>query len=227
MSSPTIYDVAAEARVSASTVSHVLNSTRKVSEETRALVEAAVHKLSYRQNNAARILRDGRTKLLGLILPDVSNSFFSDIAHRIELLAYDRGMRVVTCNSDYDHQREASYIDDLIQRRVDGIMIAPVISNVVLDALLKSTGIPAVLLDRVSSADTLPSVAIDNGAASILAADHLYGLGHRKVGCITSHPGLAESTDRRTQGFLDRLSRLGHPVADGDRLLRFSPVGWP
>ncbi|WP_269152964.1 substrate-binding domain-containing protein [Methylobacterium crusticola] len=149
------------------------------------------------------------------MLPDVSNSFFSDIARRIELLAYERDMRVVTCNSDYDRDREQAYIDDFVGRRVDGLIIAPTISDPALDATLQAAGLPAVLIDRVAATSVLPSVAIDNRAAAALAADHLYALGHRRIGCITAHPGMAESVDQRTQGFVERVRALTGALEPG------------
>jgi len=207
--SATIYDVARLAGVSPSTVSHVLNSTRKVSDETRRRVEAAVKELGYRPNDAARMLREGRAKLIGLVVPDISNTFFAGLAHSLEMLAYDRGARLVTCNSDYERERERAYVDDLVRRRVDGIIVAPIVPDAEFEAAVGETGLPVVLIDRVSEQSTLPNVGIDNGAAAALAAEHLHQLGHRRIGCISNHPGLAESVDQRVQGFADELKRRG------------------
>jgi myo-inositol 2-dehydrogenase/D-chiro-inositol 1-dehydrogenase len=205
----TIYDVAQRAGVSTSTVSHVVNGTRRVAEETRKRVEDAIAALSFRPNNAARVLREGRARLIGLVLPDISNTFFADLAHRIEMLAYEQDARVVTCNSDYDQERERAYVDDLVRRRVDGIIIAPVIPDAAFQAVLEGTGLPTVVIDRVAEGGSLPSVAIDNAAGAELAAEHLHALGHRHIGCITYSPGLVESVDHRTRGFVDSLARLG------------------
>ncbi len=206
---PTIYDVAKAAGVSPSTVSHVVNNTRNVSAAMRRRVEEAIDDLGYRPNDAARMLREGRAKLIGLISPDISNPFFSRIAYHLEMLAFDAGARLVNCNSDYDPGRETAYLDDLMRRRVDGIIIAPVIPNRATEARLVATGLPVVVVDRVSDALGLPTVAIDNAAGAALAAQHLHSLGHRRIGCVTATPGQVESVDVRTQSFLDTLHRLG------------------
>ncbi len=205
----TIYDVARLAGVSASTVSHVLNSTRNVSATTRLRVQDAIDTLAYRPNDTARMLRAGRAKLIGLVLPDISNTYFADLARALEMLAYEQGARLLTCNSDYERDREQAYVDDLVRRRVDGILIAPVAPDTEVEAALQRTGLPVILIDRVSEHSTLPSVGIDNAAAAALAAEHLYHLGHRHIGCISAQPGLVESVDQRTQGFIDSLARLG------------------
>jgi myo-inositol 2-dehydrogenase/D-chiro-inositol 1-dehydrogenase len=223
---PTIYDVAEMAGVSPSTVSHVLNGTRKVSDSARRRVERAVKKLGYRPNDAARMLRDGRAKMIGLVLPDISNSFFAGLAHSLEMLAYDRDARLVTCNSDYDRGRERAYIDDLVRRRVDGIIVAPAVPDAAFEAAVGATGLPVVVIDRVSDGGRLPSVAVDNAAGGALAAEHLYRLGHRRIGCIAHHPGLAESADRRLRGFVEALARRGAaPPADAIAYADFKVAG--
>lgn len=210
----TIYDVARMAGVSSSTVSHVLNGTRNVSAATRQRVEEAIAALSYRPNDTARMLRDGRAKLIGLVLPDISNTFFADLARSLEMLAYEHGARLVTCNSDYDREREWAYIDDLVRRRVDGIIIAPTMTDDAFEGGLRRTGLPVVLIDRMSGHSALPCVGIDNAAAAALAARHLYDFGHRRIGCVSALPGQAESVDQRTRGFVDALARLGVPLPD-------------
>lgn len=205
----TIYDVARMAGVSPSTVSHVLNGTRNVAATTRQRVEAAIAALSYRPNDTARMLRDGRAKLIGLVLPDMSNTFFADLARSLEMIAYEQGARLVACNSDYDREREWAYIDDLVRRRVDGIIIAPTVTDDGFEGGLRRTGLPVVLIDRMSEHSALPCVGIDNAAAAALAARHLHDLGHRRIGCISATPGQAESVDQRTRGFVDALGRLG------------------
>ncbi len=208
----TIYDVAEAAGVSPSTVSHVANGTRKVSEPMRRRVEDAIARLGYRPNDAARMLREGRAKLIGVISPDISNPFFSRLAYHLEMLAFEAGARIVNCNSDYDLARENAYLDDLVRRRVDGIIIAPVLPSLAVQDRLRATGLPVVAIDRVSEALSIPTVAIDNAAGAALAARHLHSLGHRRIGCVTTAPGEVESVDVRTRGFLETLAGLGAPV---------------
>ena len=205
----TIYDVAKAAGVSPSTVSHVVNGTRHVTDATRRRVEAVIAELGYRPNDAARMLREGRAKLIGVICPDTSNPFFSRIAYHLEMLAFDAGARIVNCNSDYDPEREQAYLEDLMRRRVDGIIIAPVSPSRAMEDRLFATGLPTVVIDRVSDALALPSVAIDNAAGASLAAQHLHSLGHRRIGCVTAAPGPVESVDVRSKSFADALAGLG------------------
>ncbi len=207
----TIYDVAKAAGVSPSTVSHVVNGTRNVSEPMRRRVEGVIARLGYCPNDAARMLREGRAKLIGVISPDISNPFFGRFAYHLEMLAFEAGARIVNCNSDYDPARENAYLEDLMRRRVDGIIIAPVLPSLALQERLRATGLPVVVIDRVSEALSIPTVAIDNAAGAVLAARHLHSLGHRRIGCITIMPGQVESVDVRTQGFLEMLAGLGAP----------------
>lgn len=207
----TIYDVAKAAGVSPTTVSHVVNGTRNVSESMRRRVDAAIIRLGYHPNDAARMLREGRAKLIGVILPDISNPFFSRLIYHLEMLAFEIGARIVSCNSDYDLVRESAYLGDLMRRRVDGIIIAPVQPSLALQERLRATRLPVVVIDRVSDALSIPTVAIDNAAGAALAARHLYSLGHRRIGCITATPGRVESVDVRTNGFLQMLADLGVP----------------
>lgn len=209
----TIYDVAKAAGVSPSTVSHVVNKTRNVSDVTRRRVEKAIAQLGYRPNDAARMLREGRAKLIGLIFPDTSNPFFGRFAYHLEMLAFEAGARIVSCNSDYDPGRENAYLDDLMRRRVDGIIIAPVMPDRGTEERLRATGLPVVVVDRVSDGLGLPTVAIDNAVGAALAAQHLHNLGHRRIGCVTARPGQVESVDVRMQSFLDTLARLGLAVS--------------
>ena len=121
----TISEVAKEANVSRATVSHVINNTRFVSEETRQRVEQAINELGYRPNVLARSLRLGETLTLGLILPDSSNTFFAEIGRSIEKAAFESGYNVIFCNSDEDPEKESLYIDVLTKKQVDGIILVP------------------------------------------------------------------------------------------------------
>lgn len=210
----TMSDVARRAGVSTSTVSHVFNNTRQVSDKTRKKVEAAIQELNYMPNELAKNLRgSGPLSVIGLLLPDMNNTFCTELARHFEHIAFEKGIRIITCNTDYDQEREREYIDDLIRRRVDGIIIAPVITDTAWMDFLKNIGCPVVLVDRVPLNNKLPGVSSNNRAGGALAAEHLYNLGHRRIGCVTYPEGLAESADQRIAGFIETLQSLGAPVA--------------
>src|SRR3712207_1063745 len=120
---PTINDVAAQAKVSASTVSHVINGTRFVDPETQERVRIAIETLGYRPNSLARSLRRRQTSTIGLLVPDNSNAFFADIARVIEDSGFAQDYSVILCNSDLSEEKQARYIDVLLSKQVDGIIL--------------------------------------------------------------------------------------------------------
>ena len=119
---PTINDVARMAGVSITTVSHVINATRFVSDDARKRVEDAMQALNYQPNSLARGLRMGLSKTIGLIIPDNSNLFFAEIARAIEDAGYKHGYSVILCNTDDDPQKEATYVNVLRSKQVDGVI---------------------------------------------------------------------------------------------------------
>src|SRR3954468_10326977 len=119
---PTIRDVAAYARVSPSTVSHVLNGTRFVDPQTEVRVRTAIEALGYRPNSVARSLRRRTTSTIGLLVPDISNPFFAEIARAIEDAGFSAGYNVILCNSDGSETKEIAYVDVLLSKQVDGLI---------------------------------------------------------------------------------------------------------
>ncbi|MHC4800055.1 MAG: LacI family DNA-binding transcriptional regulator [Planctomycetota bacterium] len=216
----TISEVAKKANVSRSTVSHVINSTRYVSEETRQRVEQAINELGYRPNILARSLRLGQTHTLGLILPDSSNTFFAEIGRGIEIAAFESGYNVILCNSEEDPQKESLYIDVLTKKQVDGIILTSTCSQG--DALcsVNKLQIPIVLLDREITDLALDTVSTDNKAGGLIATNHLISLGHRRIGCIAG-PSSTNPSAQRLIGYKQALSEAGIPfdealVRNGD-----------
>ena len=122
---PTIREVAGLARVSPTTVSHVINATRFVSDDIRARVRTAMAELGYHPNAVARSLRRGRTHTLGLVLPDSGNPYFAELGRGIEAAAFARGHSVILCNTEGEPQREQVYLDLLARRQVDGLLLVP------------------------------------------------------------------------------------------------------
>lgn len=210
----TIHEVADKAGVSSTTVSHVINNTRFVSEETRTKVLSAMEELGYRPNYLARSLRRGETYTIGLILPDSANPFFAEIGHSIEDVAFRQGYSVILCNTEGDLQKERRYIDVLCTKQVDGIIF--VASGEHADSLqeLQHLHIPLAVVDRLLS-DSLEvdAVLTDNFEGGYLAARHLIQLGHQHIACITGPSNITPSAER-VSGYREALQDAGLPIEE-------------
>jgi LacI family transcriptional regulator len=210
---PTIRDVAAYARVSASTVSHVLNATRFVEPETEERVRAAIEALGYRPNSVARSLRRRKTSTIGLLIPDISNPFFGDIARAIEDAGFSEGYNVILCNSDLSETKEMAYIEVLLSKQVDGlVLISSGNRSDPLRAILDA-GVPVVVADRELGGLPVDQVLVDNEHGGYLAGQYLVHLGHRNIACIAGPEGLTLSTERIT-GFRRALKEAGIELPD-------------
>jgi LacI family transcriptional regulator len=210
----TIHDVAAYAKVSASTVSHVINGTRFVSEETRARVLEAIEALDYRPNIIARGLRRRETSTIGLIVPDNSNPFFAAVARAIEDVGSENSYSVILCNSDYSETEEVAYIDVLLSKQVDGLILSPWRDHPQsLDSVLEAK-LPVVIIDRVVGDLPLDAVLADNEQGGYLAGQHLVELGHQRIGCIAPPREVGPSAGNRVTGFRRALSEAGVELVD-------------
>ncbi|UED87540.1 LacI family DNA-binding transcriptional regulator [Streptomyces profundus] len=203
-----IADVAERAGVSPTTVSHALSGKRKVSDRVRARVEAAMRELGYVPSRSAQNLAIGRTRVLGLIVPDIRNSFFADLTHGVEATAIRHGYNVILCTTGFDHAREVDYLAMIRSRAVDGLVYAAGAppTNSQLGALLGD--LPLVLVDEEVPGANAPSFVSDNLDGGRLAAEHLLGLGHRRALVIAAEGGLV-SSDLRVRGFQDSWAASG------------------
>ncbi len=192
----TIKEVAKEASVSSATVSHVINKTRYVSAETSERVQKALEKLNYSPNLVARSLRGGQTKTIGLLLPDMSNLFFAEIARKIEDYGFLKGYSVIIGNSDNNVKKQSNYINTLIAKQVDGIIL--ISSGGDPDDLrpLIKNNMPVVIADRNSQLDFADVVLIDNEKAGYNVGNYLAQLGHKEIGCITGPKHLSPNFER-------------------------------
>lgn len=206
-----IKDVAERAGVSITTVSHVINETRFVSDDLRERVLNAMNELNYRPNTLARSLRSGRSRTIGLVIPDISNLFFAEISRKIEDKGFEHGYSVILCNTDDDREKEKSYIDVLLEKQVDGIIFisAGASKENILDQV--DMGIPVVITDR--DIPNLPSdvVLIDNHEGGYEATRYLANLNHRRIACITG-PSLMTPSALRVEGYKDALKDAGIPI---------------
>lgn len=208
-----IKDVARLAGVSISTVSRVINGRGKTSKETREKVWRAVEALQYRPNLLARGLRSQKTRLLGLLVPDIDSPFFARLAKHIEEAAYQKGYNLILCNVGEDPKKERDYLEVLIQRQVEGIIFPRVSDESLLFRIPQLAKVPYVILDRTLEKEEAPTVKLDNVAAGMLAATHLLKLGHRKFACITG-PLKINVSRERLEGFLEALTQSGIPPED-------------
>lgn len=203
-----IADVAARAGVSPTTVSHTLSGNRQVSDQTRERVIAAMAELGYSPRRSAQNLALGVTRIIALIVPDIGNGFFAELAKGVEQTAILSGYNVVLCTTGFDHAREMLYLEMIKSRAVDGIVYAagspP--SNSELTRLLGD--MPLVLVDEEIPGATATTIVSDNLAGGRLAAEHLLGLGHRRAIVLGANDDLVSGA-LRVQGFRDVWSAHG------------------
>ncbi|MFH8252957.1 LacI family DNA-binding transcriptional regulator [Microbacterium sp. B2969] len=177
-------DVARRAGVSPAVVSYVLNDgPRPVSNAARTRVLDAVKTLGYRPDGLARSLRVGRTKTIGLVVPDASNPFFAELARAIEDAAFERGYAVMVCSSADDLQRERTYIASLAERRIDGLILVSATSDQDLTDVT-DLSIPVVALDRSPDEAPVSTIRADNERGAYLGTRHLVGHGFREIAFI-------------------------------------------
>lgn len=174
-----VRDVAERAGVSVGTVSNVLNNPDKVSPATAERVQAAIDELGFVRNDAARQLRAGHSRSIGMIVLDVRNPFFTDVARGAEASAAEAHLSILLANSDERPEREAAYLDLFEEQRVRGILISPVGDVVPRLEQLRSRGIPCVLVDRLARTEGFSSVSVDDEAGGAMAMTHLADTGRR------------------------------------------------
>lgn len=195
-----IRDVAHRAGVSVGTVSNVLNDSPRVSPVTVERVRAAIVELGYVRNEAARQLRAGRSSSVGLVVLDVRNPFFTDVARGAEDEASRAGLSIILGNSDEDVARESSYLDLFEEQRVHGILISPYGDIEGRLAQLRRRGTPVVLVDRESRDAGVSSVSVDDAAGGRLAVAHLLATGRRRIAFVGGAPGAIRQVADRLAG---------------------------
>lgn len=192
-----ISDVAASAGVSIGTVSNVLNRPQVVAAGTRARVEAAIEALGFVRNESARQLGSGRSRAIGLVVLDLRNPFFTDIARGAQEVTQEQGTAILIADSCEDETTERANVELFVQQRVQGLLLAPSGAGEEAAALLVRAKIPVVLIDRSSNTDGLCSVAVDDVRGGSLAIAHLQELGHRRLAFVGGPSSLPQVTDRK------------------------------
>lgn len=201
----TIKDVARESGVNISTVSRALNDSYGVHPETREHVIAVAERLHYRINRVARGLATGRSHTLALIVADIRNPFFAELARGAEDAARSGGCDLVLCNSDLNSAKQMQYVQSLLEKRVDGILMSSVAEFTrAQQEQLAATGVPIVLLNQSAASKSFSTVSSDNVRGGALAAEHLLGLGHLRIAHLTGPRHHGNLTDR-ARGFVQKL----------------------
>jgi len=208
---PTIRDVAKRAGVAPITVSRVINNSGYVSAQTRARVEKAIEELQYVPNTLAQSFRFKRTNTLALVVSDITNPFWTTVTRGAEDAANEHDFNLVLGNSDEDPAKLRRYIDLLLQRQVDGILLVPV-SNVPNDLhAIQRQNIPVVLLDRVIPGATVDIIRGDSEGGAYQITQYLIRLGHVRIACLSGPEAISTST-QRVQGYIRALKDAGLPV---------------
>jgi LacI family transcriptional regulator len=205
---PTIKDVAALAGVAPGTVSNVLTGKKLVAEPLRKSVLDAISTLDYRPNHLASSLRFGRTKTIGIVVPDMTNPFFSGLVKELELRALNSGFQTLLMSSHEDVTEEKERIKALIARQVDGLIISS--SGDWIDPSPNSTinGVPTVLVDRAFTVDGFDTVSADNEQAALMGAQHLIDFGHRRITFLATAPELGNIVER-VSGYRKAMEAAG------------------
>lgn len=203
-------DVARIAGVSASTVSHVLNGTRKVNAATRLRVEAAIEQSGYRRNVVARSLAAGRTHTVGLSISALTNPYFGSLVHAVERALSDAGYVLIVGDSHDEVESEKRVADSLLDRQVDGLIVAPAAGSerVTLPGITR-TGTPLVLIDRGVDIGC-DQVGPENTSSARTLTEHLLGLGHRRIAVLRGLAGISSTTER-FDGY--RAALAAHEIA--------------
>lgn len=204
----TIKDVAREADVSVSTVSHVINGTRFVAPETAERVREVIARLGYAPSGVARALKGNRTHSIGMVVTSSTNPFFAALIHAVEAACFARGYSLVLCNSEDNREKLYAYLATLRMKRIDALVVLTANQEPGLPAELAAAAeVPTVVLDT-EDAGPATAIADDSFAGGALAAASLTERGFRRIACITGAAGHPRSA-RRLEGFLAGLDAAG------------------
>ncbi len=206
-----IKEVAKRASVSTATVSRTINDPAKVRPHTAERVRKAIADLNFYPNTHARTLVSGRSRMVGLIVSDITNPFFPELVKSFENHAVQSGLEVILGNTDYDPERMAGCVRRMVERKVDGVAIMTSETDPDLLIELNRKNIPTVLLDTGKPGPLTANVTIDYGHGIHQAVRHLLELNHRQIAFIAGPLHLASARTRQS-AFLEGLEKAGVPV---------------
>ena len=203
-----IKDVAKLAGVSPATVSRVINNTARVDEEKKARVDKAIKEMGYKPNELARALYRKSSHIIGVIVPNIENPFFNELARAVEHEAFLRGYRIMLCNSDDNTEKEKRNIDMLMQLNADGLIIMT--NSEETHKRVENCSLPTVALDRVEISGAIANVEADHYTGGRMACAHLYDCGCRKIVCMKG-PEMFSSGQKRYRGYSAVCREKGIP----------------
>ena len=211
---PTIRDVAKHAGVSPITVSRVINNNDYVSTKTRERVEAVIEELGYVPNMLGPSLRSKQTMTLALVMTDITNPFWTTVARGVEDVAQANGYSTILCNTDESEEKQKHYLDMLLRRRIDGILLVPASSDDPKPVqLIQKQNIPVVLLDRHVPDIQVDIVSADSTSGAYQLTQHLQSLGHRRIALLTGRKTVSTAVER-ANGYLKALAETGIPNSE-------------
>src|SRR5579872_2448085 len=215
---PSIKKVAEVAGVSVGTVSHVITGSVPVSEPLRKKVQAAIRQLNYHPNHVARSLKTSKTRTLGIIVPDMTISFFPQVIRGAEAAAHERNYSLIAVNSDDDGERQKDLLSLLRSQRVEGILLVIAAAPTPLNQISRilDADIPIVCLDRMPDRVPVDSVSVDDVEAADMGVQHLIAQGHKRIAILTG-PLALKNERRRLQGYRQALERAG--IAETESLI--------
>jgi len=214
----TIKDIARHVGVSTATISHVINNTRFVSEGLREKILKAIQELNYQPNGIARSLVKRKTHIIGIIVSDILNPFYTAVVRGIEDVTHKSGYNVMLCNTDEDPEKEKLSIQVLLEKRIDGLAISTAFQEGVHPLLPQLKTVPLVNMVRKIKGLTADAVVGDNTGGAYKAIEHLIELGHRRIGIISGPSGLSSGAER-LKGYKKALE--GHRIPIDQGLIKF------
>ncbi|MEM7539364.1 MAG: LacI family DNA-binding transcriptional regulator [Chloroflexota bacterium] len=221
MSHAKIEDVARQAGVSTATVSRVLSGKTNVSDGTRQRVLGVARQLDYRPSRVAQSLRSQKSHIIGVLLSDIQNPFFTSMVRAIEDVAYNHGYSLMLCNTDEDPEKEALYIDLMLSQNVAGVILSPSVATEETTcsaySLLIDAKMPVVIVDRRLPNEEVDTVVVDSMNASYKMISHLIEQGHQRIGCVVGPTNVSTGKERR-DGYLKALK--DHKIPMDNALLR-------
>lgn len=210
----TIYDVAREAGVSMATVSRVVNNNPNVKPATRKKVFDAIERLGYRPNAVARGLASKKTTTVGVVIPDISNAIFAEVARGIEDIANMYHYNIILCNADKKKEKEIRVINTLLEKQVDGLLFMGGAVTEEHQQAFKTANVPIVLCATSDESKQIPSVDIDHEAAAYDAVQALIAKGHKNIAMISGTLEDPSNGYARFSGYKKALASAGIPYQD-------------
>lgn len=208
---PTIRDVAKRAGVSPITVSRTINNSGYISAKTRLRVEEAIAALDYVPNSLSQSLRFKKTNTIALLISDVTNPFWTTITRGVEDVSNAQGLNVILCNTDEQPSKLQSYVNLLLQRQIDGILLAPSEEDTAIIRKIQKLHVPLVLLDRTISGVQVDAVRSDSEGGAFQLTQYLIDIGHRRIAMLTG-PASISTSRQRAEGYRRALLENGLPI---------------